>query len=101
MANENNDTAVTHETPPESPQSAGDTATPPAPESGQGAKRGGARKTDKPIECEYSAEELALARSVFQTSPDIVEAALMLAGKDKATIPEAKRIVKDFMERKV
>lgn len=50
----------------------------------------------------YTAAELAAAaQSVFKVMPECVTAALMRAGKDKATISEAKEIVKKFMEKEV
>lgn len=61
-----------------------------------------AAKTAKRIDCEYSVVDLiSAARSSFGVPPEIVSAAMKIAGKDKATIDEAKQIIKEFKERKV
>ena len=53
-------------------------------------------------EPEYSAADLAsAARARFGVPPEVVHTALKVEGKDKATLSEAKRIVKAFLERKV
>lgn len=50
----------------------------------------------------YTAAELiAAAKTVFHTSPDIVTAALRVAGAQKATLAEATRIVEDFKKKEV
>lgn len=50
----------------------------------------------------YTAAELiAAAKTVFHASPDIVTAALRVAGVNKATVQEATRIVEDFRKKEV
>lgn len=50
----------------------------------------------------YTADELAAAaRTQFNTAPEVVKTALKMAGKTKATQPEAVKIVKAFLEREV
>lgn len=50
----------------------------------------------------YSVEELAAAaRTQFGTAPEVVKTAFKIAGKAKATQPEAAKIVKAFLEREV
>ena len=50
----------------------------------------------------YGAAELAAnARQLFDKPPEVVKAALKTAGKDKATLDEAKETVKKFLEREV
>jgi len=63
-----------------------------------------AAETKKPEknEIKYGAAELAnAARARFKVPPEVVQAALKLAGKETATLEETKKIVKEFMERKV
>ena len=55
-----------------------------------------------PAESKYSAADLAsAARARFGVPPEVVQAALKVAQVEKATISEAKKIVKAFMGRKV
>lgn len=50
----------------------------------------------------YTVDEFAAApKSLDVTSPDIIRAAFRLAGKDKATVEEAKKIVADFRKKEV
>jgi len=64
--------------------------------------KGGKEGTRERTEVAYSAADLAAAAlKRFKTSPEIVQAALKLAKKDKATIPEAEEIIKNFKERKI
>lgn len=50
----------------------------------------------------YTVEEFASApETVGVASPDIIKAALRVAGKTEATVEEAKKLVKDFKEREV
>ena len=50
----------------------------------------------------YKVAELAAkARQVFDTPPEVVTAALRTAGKESATVEEAKKIVQDFLNREV
>jgi len=61
-------------------------------------------ETKKPekAEIKYGAAELAsAARARFKVPPEVVQAALKLAGKQEATLEETTKIIKDFMERKV
>ncbi len=54
------------------------------------------------METAYKAAELAAqARPMFGTTQEVVKAALRAAGKDAATVAEAKTIVKEFLEREV
>jgi len=102
MADKDKAPAVTDETAPGAPQGAGDNAAPPAAKTAQGAARGSAKAAAKPAECEYSVAELAgAARKQFDVPPEVVSAALRIAGKDRATLTEARRIVKQFKERQV
>lgn len=49
----------------------------------------------------YSAVELAENHKVFNTSREIVEVALRMAGKQSATLPEAKAIIEKFRNKEV
>lgn len=50
----------------------------------------------------YKASELASkAYQVFGTTPEVVAVALKTAGKKTATVDDAKKIVKEFLEREV
>ena len=49
----------------------------------------------------YSAEELAANHKVFKTSREIVEVALRMAGKETATLKEAKAIIDKFKNKEV
>ena len=50
----------------------------------------------------YTAEEFASqAKKLFGTKPDIVTAAFYVAGKDKATVEEAKELVDKFRKKEV
>ena len=50
----------------------------------------------------YTVDEFAAApKSLNVNSPDIIRAAFRLAGKDKATVEEAKKIVTDFKKKEV
>lgn len=61
-------------------------------------KQGG----NKPAAPKYTAAELARAsRNVFGASPDIVTAALRLAGVNSATVAEAEEIVKKYANKEV
>lgn len=54
------------------------------------------------VESLYTVEELvAVAKSVFNASPDIVMAALRLEGVKKTTLKEAQRIVEAFRKKEV
>ena len=53
-------------------------------------------------EVTYSIKDFAgQAKRMFGTTPEAVTAALRLAGKEAATIEEAKKIVKEFLEKEV
>lgn len=61
-------------------------------------KQGG----NKPAAPKYTAAELAKAsKKVFGVSPDIVTAALHLAGVNTATVAEAEEIVKKYANKEV
>ena len=49
----------------------------------------------------YAAEELAANHKVFNTSREIVEVALRVAGKKTATFAEAKVIIEKFKSKEV
>lgn len=49
----------------------------------------------------YSAAELAENHKVFKTSREIVEIALRMAGKESATLAEAKAIIEKFKNKEV
>lgn len=54
---------------------------------------------NKPV---YKVDELAAkARQIFGTTPEVVTVALNSAGKETATVDEAKAAVKAFLEREV
>ena len=56
----------------------------------------------KAAEGEYSAAELSVAAyNLFGTSPDIAGAAFKLLGVERATVSDAKVIVRKFLARKV
>lgn len=52
-------------------------------------------------ECVYPASELADNYKVFGASREIVVVALRLAGKETATVSEAKRIIEKFKNKEV
>lgn len=55
-----------------------------------------------PAESVYSAADLAsAARARFGVLPEVVITALRTVGKQKATLTEARLIVKDFIKREV
>lgn len=58
-------------------------------------------RAEKPAESVYSAEELANNYKVFKTYREQVVVALRLAGVDKATLPEAIKIVEKFKRKEV
>lgn len=66
-------------------------------------KKATVKTTDgnKAQESVYTAAELAAAHKTFETSYEIVAVALKLAGKEKATITEAKKIIDEFKNREV
>ena len=49
----------------------------------------------------YTAAELADNHKVFNTSREIVEVALRIAGKETATFTEAKAIIEKFKNKEV
>lgn len=49
----------------------------------------------------YTAAELANNHKAFNTSYEIVDIALRLAGKDAATLTEAKNIIDNFKNKEV
>lgn len=55
----------------------------------------------KPQESVYTAAELTNAHKIFNTSHEIVAVALKLAGKEKATVTEAKAIIEEFKNKEV
>lgn len=69
----------------------------------ESAPKSGVKTTNEPTAQEsiYQAEELARAHKVFDTSYEIVATALKLAGKEKATVTEAKEIVENFKTKEV
>ncbi len=53
-------------------------------------------------EAKYEIDELAKkARKIFGTAPEVVTTALITAGFKSATLDEAKKAVKSFLEREV
>lgn len=59
-------------------------------------------KTTKAIvESTYTVDEFVKAHKKLEASPDIVKAAFSCAGIDKATLEEAKKIVKSFKTKEV
>jgi len=74
----------------------------PKPASAAAAAAVAAAATKKPAETTYSAADLAgAARTRFNVPPEVMQVALKLAKKDKATLAEAEQLVKEFMGRKV
>ena len=50
----------------------------------------------------YTVEEfMAVPNSVGVSSPDLIKAAFKIAGKEKATVEEAKKIVEKFKNKEV
>ena len=70
---------------------------------GEKAEKTTDKTKNEPIAQEsiYTAAELANAHRTFGTSYAIVATALKIAGKDKATIKEAKAIVEEFKNQEV
>lgn len=66
-----------------------------------GAKAVAVEKATQPTESTYAAAELAKAHKTLGTSYEIVAVALKQAGKERATITEAKEIVDRFIKREV
>ena len=58
-------------------------------------------KTTAPAASVYSREELAKNHKAFNTSHEIVDVALRLAGKESATFAEAKTIIEKFKNKEV
>lgn len=58
-------------------------------------------KVETVNESVYTAEELAANHKVFNTSREIVEVALRLAGKKSASFREAKAIIEKFKTKEV
>lgn len=56
---------------------------------------------EKNVESVYSAEELAANHRTFNTSREIVVVALRRAGKKKATLNEARKIIDNFKNKEV
>lgn len=53
-------------------------------------------------ETKYSVSDFAKqARTMFDTTPEVVTVAFKAAKKNTATIEEAKEIVKEFLEKEV
>lgn len=63
-------------------------------------KKTAAKKTAQPADL-YTAAELEKNHKIFGASREIVNVALRLAKKDKATIEEAKKIIDEFKNREV
>jgi hypothetical protein len=82
--------------------SAGNTNIPPAPETPPVGAQNGSQGASKPADSVYSAADLAGdARKRFGVPPEVVTAAMKMAGKRWATLIEAERTVKEFLEREV
>jgi hypothetical protein len=63
---------------------------------------GNIKSTSIVQESEYKAAELAaVSKNAFNVSPDCVIAALRVAGKEKATLKEAKEIIYKFTHKEV
>ena len=58
-------------------------------------------KTTTMEESVYGRSELIASASSFGVKPEVMAGALKLAGKDTMTKAEAKKAIKDFLERKV
>lgn len=66
----------------------------------EGVKK--AATTGKASVTEYTADELAnAARTKFNTSYEVVKAALADAGRERAGVEETKELIKTFLKRKV
>ena len=52
-------------------------------------------------ETKYEAKELAEYPEIFQTSPDMIKAAFLSSVVKKATVEEAKQLVKTFKNKEV
>lgn len=59
------------------------------------------KKHEAKIESVYTAKELAQAYKIFDTSYEIVATALKMAGKEAATVKEAKDIIEKFKTKEV
>lgn len=63
---------------------------------------GNATVNDPVVEATYSIDELkSAAASRFQTRPEVVVAALKGAGKDRATLEEAKKLIGEFLRKEI
>lgn len=49
----------------------------------------------------YSVDEFAEASKAFDTSPDVIRAAFLVAGKTEATEEEAKKLINRFKKKEV
>ena len=58
-------------------------------------------KKAAPSEPTYTVKELASAYKRLGTRPECVTAAMRVAGKEEATLTEAKKLVEAFLKRKV
>ena len=65
------------------------------------ASKSTAAKTAESAESLYTVAELAACAQIFGTSPDIVTAAMRVAGVKKTTQREASRIVEAFRKKEV
>lgn len=61
-------------------------------------KKDTSRNTDEPV---YRAEEFAGRPLLFGTSGELILAALKESGWEEGTMAEARKIVREFQERKV
>ena len=66
------------------------------------APKSGIKTVSEPAqESTYTIADLVKAHKVFNTSHEIVAVALKLAGKERATVEEAKKIIEEFKNKEV
>ena len=58
-------------------------------------------KAPEKVEITYTVDEFAKASKKLNASPDIIRAAFSVAGIEKATVDEAKKIVNSFKTKEV
>lgn len=58
-------------------------------------------KKDTTTSVVYSVDEFAEASRAFDTSPDVIRAAFLVAGQTEATEEEAKKLINRFRKKEV
>lgn len=89
----------TPDIPPAAPETPSDPVIPPTDSEGDSGENGGDNGNTSGYK--YTAAELAANHKVFGTSREIVVIALKIAGKDSATLDEARAIIEKFLSKEL